>query len=117
MTILASAPAVLPWQGDRAALTAAVAAGQHVVLDLADVPGLDHDSLALLVRARQDLRRRGGHLCLAAPSRLVLTVLHTMRLEAAFPTFATPGAALSWVAGDPADETPVPLWLGDPAVS
>jgi anti-anti-sigma factor len=90
----------------------AVAGARHVIADLSGVATLDHEALALLVRARQEVRRhRGGHLCLAAPSRLILTVLHTMRLESAFPTFADDATARDWLeTGAPAG-LPAPLWF------
>ncbi|MDI5943965.1 STAS domain-containing protein, partial [Micromonospora sp. DH15] len=49
----------------------------------------------LLVRAHQEARQRGVVLCLAAPSRFVRTVLHTMRLDGLFPTFADQQEALA----------------------
>jgi hypothetical protein len=42
-------------------------------------------------------RHRGGVLCLVAPSRYVLTVLHTMHVDGVFPTFADGVAAFSWL--------------------
>jgi anti-anti-sigma factor len=86
---------------------------RHLVLDLTGLHMLDPDGLALLVRARQQVRQdHDGWLCLAAPSRLVLTVLHTMRLERAFPTFADSPAALAWLAAGASAEAPAPLWAG-----
>ena len=97
----------------RESLVTAVAAGRHVVLDLAGVRTIDPDALAVLVRARQQIRQEAdGWLCLAAPSRLVLTVLHTMRLERAFPTFADSPSALAWLAEGAGAEAPAPLWVG-----
>uniref|UniRef100_UPI003F49F243 STAS domain-containing protein n=1 Tax=Micromonospora chalcea TaxID=1874 RepID=UPI003F49F243 len=40
--------------------------------------------LGLRARAHQDARRDGRRLCLLSPSRFVLTVLHTMRLDGVF---------------------------------
>jgi anti-anti-sigma factor len=71
----------------RDALTAAVSARRHVVLDLHAVHLIDSAGLGLLVRARQDAKHRDRSLCLVAPSRYVLTVLHTMRLDTVFPTY------------------------------
>ncbi|GAA0805674.1 STAS domain-containing protein [Spirilliplanes yamanashiensis] len=81
----------------RAALTAAVDGPGHVVLDLGDAPTVDPAGLALIVRAHRRARRRGTVLCLAAPSRYVVTVLHTMRLGGLFPTFADRPSALHWL--------------------
>ncbi|MFI5938148.1 STAS domain-containing protein [Actinoplanes sp. NPDC051494] len=114
----ASAVAVVAWAGDlggaragalRELLAGAARSGRHVVLDLADAGVLDPDGLAVLVRARQQVRHENdGRLCLSAPSRLILTVLHTMRLEPAFPTFADRSSAVRWLGAG--DGTPAPLW-------
>ncbi len=71
---------------------------RDVVLDLAGVPLIDSTGLGLLVRAHQRARRCGGRVCLAAPSRFVVTVLHTMRLESVFPIFDDRAQALHWLA-------------------
>ncbi|WP_051800003.1 STAS domain-containing protein [Catenuloplanes japonicus] len=68
----------------------------HVVLDLGGEAIVDPDGLSGLVRVRQACRRRSGAVCLAAPSRFVLAVLHTMRLSEAFPCFADRSDALAW---------------------
>jgi anti-sigma B factor antagonist len=84
---------------------------RHMVLDLTGVPTLDPEGLGLLVRARQQLRQDGrGWLCLAAPSRFVLTVLHIMRLETAFPVFADRRAAVTWLRSG--TDVPTPFWAG-----
>ncbi|MDG4831730.1 anti-sigma factor antagonist [Solwaraspora sp. WMMD1047] len=59
---------------------------RHIVLDLHAVHLIDSAGLGLLVRARQEAKHNGGLLHLVAPSRFILTVLHTMRLDAIFPT-------------------------------
>ncbi|ABP55016.1 STAS domain-containing protein [Salinispora tropica] len=69
----------------RTALDEAIEHEGRVVVDLSAVEQIDSVGLGLLVRARQEARQRGAELCLHAPSRFVLTVLHTMRLDAAFP--------------------------------
>ena len=90
---------------------ASIPASRHIVLDLSAVPTLDPEGLGLLVRARQQLRQEtGGWLCLAAPSRFVLTVLHTMRLETVFPVFADHEAAVAWLTTGAAAGLPAPLW-------
>ncbi|WP_438874847.1 STAS domain-containing protein [Winogradskya humida] len=100
--------------GDLRALPAAASGTvRHVIVDLSSVRTVDAEGLALLVRVRQKVRQdHGGWLCLATPSRLVLTVLHTMRLERAFPTFADTPAALAWLRKDGETEAPPPLWTG-----
>ncbi|MER7456809.1 STAS domain-containing protein [Micromonospora sp. NPDC126480] len=72
----------------RIALAQATEQDGRVVVDLSAVEHIDSAGLGLLVRARQEARQRGAELCLYAPSRFVLTVLHTMRLDAAFPVVA-----------------------------
>ncbi|WP_018720080.1 STAS domain-containing protein [Salinispora fenicalii] len=69
----------------RTALSKATEHDGRVVVDLSAVEQIDSVGLGLLVRARQEARQRGAELCLHAPSRFVLTVLHTMRLDTAFP--------------------------------
>ncbi|SCL71022.1 STAS domain-containing protein [Micromonospora peucetia] len=78
----------------RAALRQAVDVRGHVVVDLTRVHLIDADGLGLLVRAHRDARDRGAVLCLAAPSRFIRTVLHTMRLDGLFPIFASPEEAV-----------------------
>jgi anti-sigma B factor antagonist len=79
----------------RDALAHAVALHSAVILDLAAVDTIDSTGLGLLVRAHQDAKQRGGQLCLAAPSRFVLTVLHTMRLDRVFALYGNRDEALT----------------------
>ncbi|WP_051167523.1 STAS domain-containing protein [Actinoplanes sp. N902-109] len=81
----------------RAALSVAVEHHQHVVVDLAGLPRMDDALLGLLVRAHRNARRRGGLVCLAGPSRVVITVLHTMHVDGLFPMFDDCAAALDWL--------------------
>ncbi|WP_213453498.1 STAS domain-containing protein [Rhizomonospora bruguierae] len=92
----------------RDALERAVAERHTVLLDLAGVHTVDAATLGVVVRAYQRAKHRGGGLHLAAPSRFVLTVLHTMRLHTTFATFDSRGQALmslqrraSYEAGNP----------------
>jgi anti-anti-sigma factor len=71
----------------RDGLTAALDTSHHVVLDLHAVHLIDSAGLGLLVRIHQEAKNRGGSLCLVAPSRYVLTVLHTMRLDTVFASY------------------------------
>ena len=74
-----------------------------VVVDLAGASLIDPVGLGVLVRARSRARHRGTVLCLVAPSRYLMTVLHTMRVDVLFPTFPDCGSAFSWLrCGDPA---------------
>lgn len=78
----------------QAVLAHATVEHTHVVVDLQGVPLIDSTALGVLVRTHQRLKPLGGKVCLAAPSRFVRVVLHTMHLEAVFPTFESTGAAL-----------------------
>ncbi|GIJ30175.1 hypothetical protein Vqi01_53370 [Micromonospora qiuiae] len=79
----------------RAALREAVEVAGTVVVDLAGVRVIDSVGLGLLVRAHREVRERDAQLCLAAPSRFIRTVLHTMRLDGVFPIFDTLDDALA----------------------
>jgi anti-anti-sigma factor len=85
----------------RPALTAAVERHPAVVVDLAAAHTLDDTSLGLLVRAHRNARKLGGVVCLAAPSRVVMTVLHTMKVDGLFPLFDSCEAALDHLSGGP----------------
>ncbi|RKF29188.1 STAS domain-containing protein [Micromonospora globbae] len=87
-----------PPEGVRRALREAVDDGDRVLVDLSEVEVIDSVGLGLLVRAHQEARQRGARLCLVAPSRFVLTVLHTMRLDGIFPVVESRAAALRGLA-------------------
>lgn len=70
------------------------AAHGHVVIDLHTVRFIDSAALGLLVRAHQEAKQRGALLVLAAPSRFVRTVLHTMRLDGVLETYEDVPTAL-----------------------
>ncbi|MEU6203358.1 STAS domain-containing protein [Micromonospora musae] len=91
-----------PQETLRRALREAVDHDDLVLVDLSEVQVIDSTGLGLLVRARQEARRRDATLCLVAPSRFVLTVLHTMRLDGVFPVAESREAALRV----PADTSP-----------
>lgn len=102
-----------PAEAVRRALAEAIELGDRLLVELAEVDVIDSAALGLLVRAHQEARQRGTSLCLVAPSRFVLTVLHTMRLDGLFPVFESRTAALSGSA-DPATAIAPPP--PDPAV-
>ncbi|MEV6489074.1 STAS domain-containing protein [Actinoplanes sp. NPDC051633] len=96
-----------PGDLDAAAATAlrddlmdAAERGVHVVMDLHRVHVIDPAALGLLVRAHQRTKQQNGILALAAPSRFVLTVLHTMRLDTVFTTYADQRAAIEALSRD-----------------
>lgn len=70
---------------------------RNVVLDLHGVRLLDSTGLGQLVQAQQLAERRGGRLCLVAPSAFVLTVLETMRLAPLLDIFPEVNDALYWL--------------------
>jgi anti-sigma B factor antagonist len=86
----------------RETLGAAVECSADVVVDLSEAPIVDPAGLGVLVRAHRRARRQGGNLCLVAPSRFVLTVLHTMHVDGVFPIFDDCVSALGWLGADTA---------------
>lgn len=74
-------------------LMRAAALHPHVVVDLHAACSIDSAGLGLLVRARQEAKQHEATFDLVAPSRFVLTVLHTMRLDGVFRAFADLEAA------------------------
>ncbi|GAA0434847.1 hypothetical protein Aca07nite_00080 [Actinoplanes capillaceus] len=80
-------------------------AGRDLVVDMRHAPVIDSAGLGLLVRAHRDARRRGARLCLVAPSRFVLTVLHTMHLDGVFTILPDQTAAVSLLTGRAARRT------------
>jgi anti-sigma B factor antagonist len=81
----------------RRAIAEAAEHYRHVILDLADAPTLDSAGLGALVRAHKHARQRDAVLCFAGPSRYVVTVLHTMKVDGLFPTFDDIASALDWL--------------------
>ena len=77
----------------RPALMSAATAGRNVVVDLHAVHTIEPAALSLLVRAHREARLHGGTVSLAAPSRFIQTVLHTMRLDGVFPVLGDSPAA------------------------
>ncbi|GIE28554.1 hypothetical protein Ait01nite_015990 [Actinoplanes italicus] len=83
----------------RPIVKAAIDKGRHLVIDMHATQVIDSAGLGLLVRAHRSARRRGVTLCLVAPSRFVLTVLHTMHLDGVFPISPDQATALSELEG------------------
>jgi anti-anti-sigma factor len=80
------------------------AADRHgnVVVDLSGSPRVDPAGLGVLIRAHGRAKHNGGVICLVAPSRFVLTVLHTMHVDGVFPIFDDCVTALRWVRAEAA---------------
>ncbi|MEV6846408.1 STAS domain-containing protein [Actinoplanes sp. NPDC051411] len=89
----------------RDALCWAVDRHTAVVVDLAGSPRVDPAGLGVLIRAHGRAKHRGGVICLVAPSRFVLTVLHTMHVDGVFPIFDECVTALRWVRAEVAAST------------
>ncbi|PZG01920.1 anti-sigma factor antagonist [Micromonospora deserti] len=96
----------------RTALRHAAEMGGHVVVDLTRAHLIDSTGLGLLVRAHRDARDRGVILCLAAPSRFIRTVLHTMRLDGVFSIYDSRHDALTHLSAGLATATTAEV--GDP---
>ncbi|BEL05230.1 hypothetical protein Q0Z83_034210 [Actinoplanes sichuanensis] len=79
----------------RPAITEAAESGRDLVIDMGGSGTIDPAGLGLLVRAHRSARQNGATLCLVAPSRFVLTVLHTMRLDGVFPIYPDEATAVS----------------------
>lgn len=111
MTVVAATGDVDLDTGDtlRTALRHAADMGGNVVVDLSRVHLIDSTGLGHLVRAHRDARDRGATLCLAAPSRFIRTVLHTMRLDGAFPIFDSLDDALAKLSEGSASERPTAI--------
>jgi anti-sigma B factor antagonist len=86
----------------RDALGWAVDRHPGVVVDLTGAPRVDPAGLGVLIRAYGRARHRGGVICLVAPSRFVLTVLHTMHVDGVFPIFDDCVTALRWARAEAA---------------
>ncbi|GAA1648035.1 hypothetical protein GCM10009828_091630 [Actinoplanes couchii] len=91
----------------RPVLMEAAESGRDVVVDMHDAAVIDSAGLGLLVRAYRCTKRRGAGLSLVAPSRFVLTVLHTMHLDGMFPIFEDEQTALTFT--DPTDVAVIPV--------
>lgn len=81
----------------RTALHDACESGRHVLIEMSDVDMIDSTTLGALVRAHQHAKRQQRMLCLVAPNRFVVTVLHTMRLLSIFPISDTVPVAVRWL--------------------
>ncbi|MFC4070294.1 STAS domain-containing protein [Actinoplanes subglobosus] len=68
----------------RPVVTETIDAGRDLVIDMRAAGTIDSAGLGLLVRAHRSAKQRGATLSLVGPSRFVLTVLHTMRLDGVF---------------------------------
>ncbi|MEU4214205.1 STAS domain-containing protein [Actinoplanes sp. NPDC026623] len=67
----------------------------RVIVDLARAGTVDSVGLSTLLAALRTACREGGDLLLAAPSGLMLDVLHASRLDTAFTTFGTVPQAMT----------------------
>jgi anti-sigma B factor antagonist len=72
-----------------AALTAAAARNPRIIIDLAELEFIDCSGLRVLARAREQARRAGGDLLLAAPRRQVRRVLALTGLADVFSVYTS----------------------------
>jgi anti-sigma B factor antagonist len=71
------------------ALSAAVAPGSRVIVDLERLAFIDCSGLSAMVSAWKQARQAGGDLLLAAPQQLVLRILSLTDLTDLLPVFAS----------------------------
>jgi anti-sigma B factor antagonist len=79
--------------GVAAALTAVAARARELIVDLAGLEFIDCSGLAALLLAREQARKAGGDLLLAAPQDQVLRILAVTRLTGVFAVHASVGQA------------------------
>jgi anti-anti-sigma factor len=93
------------------ALSAAVAPGSRVIVDLEGLAFIDCSGLSAMVSAWKQVRQTGGDLRLAGPQQLVLRLLSLTDLTELLPVFASvdqaanddgKSLALPWLARDQA---------------
>ena len=77
------------------ALSAAVAPGSRVIVDLEALAFMDCSGLSALMSAWKQARQAGGDLLLAAPQQLVLRLLSLTDLTELLPVFASVDQAAS----------------------
>lgn len=82
------------------ALAGVVACHPNVIIDLTGLEFIDCGGLRALARAREQARRAGGELLLAAPQRLVLRMLALTGLVGMFSVHASLGHALGVLMAD-----------------
>ena len=99
------------------ALSAAVAPGSRVIVDLEGLAFVDCSGLSAMVSAWQQARQAGGDLLLAAPQPLVLRLLSLTDVTGLLPVFAGVDQAASgngrspashWMVRDQADGEALP---------
>jgi anti-sigma B factor antagonist len=82
----------------EAAITALVAQGQSLIIDMSALDFIDCYSVAVLLRVQGLARRGGGDVVLAAPQRHVLRLLALTDNDQAFPVHASVAAAIAGIA-------------------
>jgi len=78
-----------------AQLSVVAARERDIIVDLTGLEFIDSSGLAALVRVREQARRAGGDLLLAAPQRQVLRLLNLTRLTDVFSVHASVDEAAS----------------------
>jgi anti-sigma B factor antagonist len=82
----------------EAAITALLARGRYLVIDMSALDFIDCTSLGALVRARARARRGGGDVVLAAPQRCARRLLTVTGQDGAFRVQASVEAAVAGIA-------------------
>ena len=82
----------------EAALTALVARGQSLIIDMSALDFIDCSSLGALLRVQGLARRAGGDVVLAAPQRQVLRLLALTGKDEVFCVHASVAAAVAGIA-------------------
>jgi len=91
-----------------AALTAIAARARELIVDLAGLEFIDCSGLTALLLAREQARKAGGDLLLAAPQDQVLRILAATRLTGVFAIHASVGQAIGSTGHSPLMAGPVP---------
>ncbi len=91
-----------------AALTVVASRARELIVDLAGLEFIDCSGLAALLLAREQARKAGGDLLLAAPQDQVLRILAATRLTGVFAVHASVGQAAGSTGRSPLMAGPVP---------
>jgi|SRR5580698_1797340 anti-sigma B factor antagonist len=93
-------------------LAVVAASGRHVIVDLEGLEFIDSSGLAALVLARQQVRRAGSDLLLAAPQQQMLRMLAITRLIDVFAVHACVDDAAGFAGRLPVAMTSAPQMIG-----
>ena len=83
--------------GTEAAITALLARGQYLIIDMSALDFIDCSSLGVLLRVQRQARRGGGDVVLAAPQSHALRLLALTGTDEAFCVQASVAAAVAGI--------------------